>query len=90
MHTGQAEGFNKTKKELLQFIGRKNSTGPLVKQSLDAGQLMLEELPVAPTAAELATTPVLKDLYQERVKLWVKEEKVVKNKLRQCFNIIMG
>ena len=50
MYTGQAEGFNKIKKDLLQYIERKNHTGPLVKQSLDLVQLMLEELPVAPTA----------------------------------------
>ena len=65
MHTGQAEGYNKTKKEILQFIERKNSTGPLVKQSLDAGQLMLDDLPVAQTAEALVATPVLK-IYTKR------------------------
>ena len=48
--TGYAEGFNKTKKAILEYIRRKNSMGPLVKKSLDAGRLMLDDLPDSPDA----------------------------------------
>ena len=73
MTTDKAEGFNKNKTAILEYIGRRNSTGPLVKQSLDAGRLMLDDLPDSPDATTVTAEPILRDIFNERIKLWVKE-----------------
>ena len=69
MTTGQAEGFNKTKKSILEYIGRRNYTGPLVEQSLDAGRLILDDLPDSPDASAVTPEPILRDIFNGRIKL---------------------
>ena len=53
----------------MEYIGRRNSTGPLVKKSLDAGRLMLDYLPDSPDVSAVIAEHILRDIFNERIKL---------------------
>ena len=48
MNTSQAEGFNKTKIEILGYLGRRSITGPRVKRTLEVGTIQAGLLPIKP------------------------------------------
>ena len=87
VQTNQAELYNRTTEEILDYIARNGKLGPKVKQSLQDGKEIKLARPQKPKAD---TDDVDKDIYKEEVKLIVRDTKELKQQLQQSHNIIKG
>mmetsp|Transcript_10363 Transcript_10363/g.15194 ORF Transcript_10363/g.15194 Transcript_10363/m.15194 type:complete len:136 (-) Transcript_10363:5-412(-) len=78
MATNQADGFNRTKKAVLNFIACSSKIGPFVEESLHRDQLCCGALPVKP---EDSTDDIEKAVHVEEIKIFAKQRHSVKNGL---------
>ena len=94
MNTSQAEGFNKTKIEILGYLGRRSITGPRVKRTLEVGTLQAGSLPIkpkkgsGPNADDILEVEL--DLYKEEIRSYNKTRTTIRQELELAFGIIIG
>ena len=87
MASNQADGFNRTKKAILNFIARSSKTGPFIEESLRQNQLCCGALPVKP---EDNADDIEKAIHVEEVKIFAKQRQDVKNGLMCAYHTIIG
>ena len=74
MTISHAEGFNRTKRELLEYIARHEKLGPLIATSLESGAPNFGLMPVKPDLSD-PDIDFLKDIYNEEIKLYSRTKK---------------